>query len=394
MKKQVAYVLIFAILIVSIILVSSLNLDINRDGVINMTDLQILASHFQGKGTYNVSYDLNNNSKIDLFDLVSVARQIGVNSSNNSGGGNITLGNESLLAGYTVNSNNVLSGPVPSGWTLVDSQGFDNGSYNTGESTYGDNAVGISTSEAHTGTHSDDNYIQTSFHGYGIKISGSSINSRDLYVSYWRYVTDSNPGYGYMDTNWFMLARTPPGYGVGYGVHSDGGPSGSCCLTTSGGVFLENTNPLPPPTTWGGGSGSFGYTPGKWQQLEWHFKMNDPGQNNGEIEFYIDGKLIDTCDAATGCPSRGGDGPGDFVGATDYSTGDLYIGGDWGKDVWYSDAAHTICSSPSVGDAGMGPVNLPGLGPSNPDPCPLQAPPNGYVPKFHIYIDDLVVLKK
>jgi len=80
MKKQAAYILILAAIIVGIVLVSSLNFDINRDGVINITDLQILASHFEGKLAYNSSFDINGNGKVDLFDVVAEAKQINTSS--------------------------------------------------------------------------------------------------------------------------------------------------------------------------------------------------------------------------------------------------------------------------------------------------------------------------
>jgi len=386
MKKEAVYILISVFVILGIILISSVNLDLNHDGVINITDLQLIASHFQGKGSYNVSYDLNNNSKIDLFDLVSVAREVNL-SSNSSGG--VVLGNQSLLANYTVNANNTLSGPVPSGWTLVDVQSFENGSYNTGESPVGliSQGTAISTIRAHGGTHSLDSYIKHSFGGYGLKIVGSAINSRTVYVSYWRYVTDSDPGYGYMDTNWFMLVRSPPGYGQGFGVQLDAPPPNSCCMALSGHITVFGSTLDERPFS---GTGNlWGYTPGVWQHIEVYLKVNDPGKTNGELDFYVDGIKKFTCDAATNCPHTDANHvAGMFANTTDYATGNLYIGGDWGKDVWYTDANHTICST--NGDMGMGPVNV---NMSNPQ-CPNQAPPNGTVPYFHIDIDDVVVLKK
>ena len=87
MKRRAVYALVFTILIISIVLVSSGSLDVNNDGVINITDLQILASHFQGKAAYNSSYDFNNNGKVDLFDLVSVARRVDVSNASNGSGG-------------------------------------------------------------------------------------------------------------------------------------------------------------------------------------------------------------------------------------------------------------------------------------------------------------------
>ena len=87
MKKQVIYLIIFAVLIMGIVLVSSGRFDFNNDGVTNIADLQALASHYQGKTAYNSTYDLNGNGKVDLFDIVSEAKN--VNTSSGSGGAGV-----------------------------------------------------------------------------------------------------------------------------------------------------------------------------------------------------------------------------------------------------------------------------------------------------------------
>ena len=77
MKKQAFLTILLVILFGGlIILASSVNFDLNHDGIVNIMDLQLLASHFQGKAAYNSSYDFNNNGKVDLFDLVKVARSM------------------------------------------------------------------------------------------------------------------------------------------------------------------------------------------------------------------------------------------------------------------------------------------------------------------------------
>jgi len=99
MKRNWVYVLIFAIVIVSIILVSSGRFDFNNDGTVNVADLQTLASHYQGKSTYNSTFDLNGDSKVDLFDIVSEAKQI-----NTSAGG----GSSSVPIPPPVGSSNIV----------------------------------------------------------------------------------------------------------------------------------------------------------------------------------------------------------------------------------------------------------------------------------------------
>lgn len=107
MKKGWAYAFVFIILIDSIILVSSVNLDLNHDGSINIQDLQLLVSHYEGRTSYNSSFDLNNDSKVDLFDVVAEARQI--NNSINQGNSNSSNNN----------SNSSLYPNMPSGMTTL-----------------------------------------------------------------------------------------------------------------------------------------------------------------------------------------------------------------------------------------------------------------------------------
>ncbi len=109
MKKQAAYIFLALFAITGIVLVSSVNLDLNHDGKVNITDLQLLASHFQGKGSYNASYDLNNDSSVDLFDLVAVAKKVGTVANNGSGGG----GNVAPL--FSDNFESYAVGAQPSG---------------------------------------------------------------------------------------------------------------------------------------------------------------------------------------------------------------------------------------------------------------------------------------
>ena len=86
MKKQVYLTILLAILFGGLLIfVSSVSLDLNHDGVVNITDLQVLAQHFEGKATYDPNFDLNNNGKVDLFDVVRVARNINLSSNISSG---------------------------------------------------------------------------------------------------------------------------------------------------------------------------------------------------------------------------------------------------------------------------------------------------------------------
>ena len=377
MKKHAAYVLIFAILIVSIILVSSLNLDINRDGVINMTDLQILASHFQGKGTYNVSYDLNNNSKIDLFDLVSVARQIGVNSSNNSGG-NITLGNESLLAGYTVNSNNVLSGPVPSGWTLVTAQGFDNGSIPGGQLFWG-SSTGITSAASYTGTHSAGGTYAGDGNAVGWGLNPGNIASREAYISWWEY----DEPQGKLNDEMFLMR-------VYTNDASNNLQQEIVFDYLGGGPFNSDTGTMSViPQGVGGGythayhMSRYGPTWGSWDQWEVYLKTSTPNIDDGAFKIFKNGVLMDSLSNIN------------LNGNYDMTNMALEIGGVYTKLTWWNGVGSFSAPGSCTSYLGNGTDSGPRVRDFSVQcPCTNECPPNGYVPIFKRYLDDIIILRK
>jgi hypothetical protein len=295
-----------------------------------------------------------------------------------------------LLTGCTVNASNQPNCAIPSGWSLVLADGFESGSLGSAaESTgFAGNSEAINTAQPHTGIHSLDASITHNFAGEGLQIAGNSINSREVYLSYWMYVSNSNPGYGYDYTNWYHAVRVPQGQSVGFGIDMDFLPSSppNCwfaCVGGSAAIFGNISG-----YGWGEYQNWFNQTPGQWYQFEFHIKANDPGATNGDLEYYVNGVLEGQCNAANGCPGNGGATPGNMVQNADYSTANLFVGGDWGANIWYANAGHTVCST--QGDLGYGAVttNLAAC------QCANQCPPNGNIPYFHIYYDDVVVLKK
>lgn len=75
-KSKQIYGIIFLVLVANLFLVFAVNLDLNGDGTVNITDLDNLASKYRGKAAYNASYDLNGDSSVNLFDVVSIAKNI------------------------------------------------------------------------------------------------------------------------------------------------------------------------------------------------------------------------------------------------------------------------------------------------------------------------------
>lgn len=308
-----------------------------------------------------------------------------------------------LLSGCTVSSSNqpvcgtdAGTAAIPSGWTLVDAQGFESGSFNSGESAYGGtNSETISTANNHTGTHSLDSYITHSYGGLGMVLAGASIASRTVYVSWWQYVQQANPGYGVSYTDWYMAVRGKPN---GVWINSDwevpNGYNGDNCLAAC--------NPAQ-VSFYAGGTGAgdpnFGlymnyasYPLGSWVQYEVYIKANDPGSDNGEFKLYQNGVLLESVsnanDGNTRCPDVGGVYEcGNFVGNEDMTNQQLWIGGDWGADY-----VTTLGGSPQNQDmsACSGGYFATGQAGTADQLCP----PSGTIPYFHIYIDDVIVMKQ
>jgi hypothetical protein len=294
---------------------------------------------------------------------------------------------------------------LPSGWTLVTTDNFESGSLPPGQGFYGgSNQESINCSFAHTGNCSLDTYVTHSYGGIGLIINGNYINSREIYVSFWQYSQQNNPGYGLAYTDWYMLDRTQPGVmetipdweipGSGPCGESKAATSYGGCDPAQVSFYNAGYSPLP---NWSLYLGTQSELLGQWVQYEFHLKENDPGQANGDWEWYQNGRLIEQVNSSTQSPRCPGgayyNGPpqslsgcGNFVGNYDASTAALYIGGDWGDDI------------PGTGDneniaACVGGINI---YTSPPTPLtPQQAcPPNGNIPYWHDYIDDVIVLKK
>ena len=297
----------------------------------------------------------------------------------------------SLLTGYTVTAANNISGPTPSGWTLLRADGFESGSLLGSESFVSStNSITInctsSPAVAHTGSCYLDSFITHSYGGYGLKINGSFVNHREVYLSYWAYSTNSNPGFGHVYVDWYQMTRSPSGGPQGIGIIPDSTPAVN---TTFGGLTPESSLfgalAVTPPQDWSKFGATFPESPGIWVQIEQHLKVNDPGLTNGDYEWWQNGVLMLICNVANNCPSTS---PGNFVGSADYTGADLYAGGDWGALNFFTDATHSVCQNPpKQTNFGLS-ANMPAC------TCAAQCPPNGNIPPWHRLIDDVIVLVK
>lgn len=301
-----------------------------------------------------------------------------------TGGAGGSGGGSSLLYGCTVGATNQPSCSTPSGWTLVDAQGFESGAFNAHETAYGaGNSETIDQANAHTGTHSLDTYVTHSYGGLGMVLSGSAINSRTVYVSFWQYAQQANPGYGLQYTDWYMVVRDDRPYTeTNPNREVSNGCLGGCQSAATS--FYNQGAGYP---NWALYTGETTLNEGRWVQHEFLIKENDPGATNGVFKEWLNGKLlqdVDNTQVSSRCPSAG---CGDFVGTLDMSTANLWIGGDWGAIY-----ATTPGGSPKNQNmaACSGGYASTGVAATAQQLCP----PNGMIPDWHDYIDDVIVLKQ
>lgn len=267
----------------------------------------------------------------------------------------------------------------PGGWTLVTTDNFESSSLPAGQGFYrASNEESINCSFAHSGNCSLDTYVTHSYGGLGFIINGNYINSRETYVSFWQYVQDSNPGYGLEYADWFMTVRSIHGTdSLEPNWEVSGHPA---CIACQMAFFQNNANRSTGPAPWSMYSplGLFNLQLGQWVQYEIHLKVNDPGTDNGEMQIYQNGQLMESVykgapDVNTSrCPVFNGvHDCGYFVGDQDFTNANLLIPGDWGA------------ITPSGGNQ-----NMTACTPAS------SCPPNGNIPYFHLFIDDVIVLKK
>jgi hypothetical protein len=262
-----------------------------------------------------------------------------------------------LLTGLTPSSYT-----LPSGWTLVTTDSFENGSLPAGQGFYnGGNAESINCSFAHTGNCSLDTYVTDSYGGVGLIINGNYINSRETYVSFWQYTTWSGQG-GPLYGDWYITDRLDPATSDSLNPDWNVPGGNGCtdeCNPASITFFQNNPSTSTGPAPWAIYGGLWNEDLNQWVQYEVHLKVNDPGTDNGRMDIYQNGQLmLSVYKGAPGintsrCPVFNGQNDcGYFVGNQDFTNANLWIPGDWG-----------------VTDGSS-------------------------FPPFNIYIDDVIVLKK
>lgn len=286
---------------------------------------------------------------------------------------------DDLLRGCTVDAHNKPTCPTPSGWTLVAAQGFESGALSAGQSLCPNGHTVIASGFAHTGKYAAVGRYTGGDQQVCWELSGARVQSTTTYVSWWEY----DEPQARTNEEMFMFRRTIYG---GHGafvtdiVADLAAPgTGGClfnCADASGTLIMAAEGRHGNPNFWlYDGSQDLGK--GSWVQWEVYLAAGAANAgSNGRMVVWRDGhRVMDV-------------GGRNFVGTYNYSNASVQVGGVYTYLVWWLDPTHTHCAlrhSSYTTNYGNW---------SKPDPCPEQAPPNGYGVPFKRYFDDIVVLKR
>lgn len=298
-----------------------------------------------------------------------------------------------ILSGCTVSSTNVPSCATPSGWTLAFAQGFDTGTVPGGTQLFGSIQAG-----GHTGSNALIGTYNGGDQAVAIIFPGSTINSREMYASWW----DMYEQPGRMNTEMFVARRTigtvgsPTGTDIVIDWQNGANPDICYYNCTSGQMTFagEGSGGVPNFNDYG----SARCNPcdpkwGQWVQYELYLKANNPsfgntGTNTDSIvQLWQNGVLI--------MQSLGRN----INGSLDLTLAEFQIGGILTDYIVFTDQAMTICQTPNL-QGGWTRNYTPW---TTPNACPLQSPSRtyngvsntaGFGPTFRRRIDDIIVLKK
>ena len=287
---------------------------------------------------------------------------------------------------------------IPPGWTLVTTQDFEGGGLGSGQDMSKGNV--ITTAKPHTGSKSlEGTYFGDDSSVSWILSAGYLTDAKEVYLSFW----DHNASGGKTNDEMY-IARF-------YRMSEDGSTFYQEIIidtfgrrTDVNGGFNSETPTLviEPQGKLSMGGQTYTYwevaTPvhidfGSWTQWEVHYKPNtyptegaaySTANRDGFIRIYKNSVLVEDLKNAN------------ITGTINMSNMRVQAGGTYTKLTWVKVNFEKPYTLP--GDCGsMG--NLSDHGPrvtnfANVCPCPNQCPPNGFVPIFKRYIDDVIIMKR
>jgi hypothetical protein len=263
---------------------------------------------------------------------------------------------------------------LPSGWSLVRTQGFENGC-GSGESCGGYNG-GITTTKPHSGSKSiGGTYNSDQSDVHWELAEGFTGSFTELYVSFYEYIESQA-----LFNDEFFLTRFRKTWSNGdtYQIFMDwywspgfNGTEATLYAVIEG-THANDGRPVGKTST---------VPRGAWVQWEIHWRPNTPGNSDGFIRVYSNGTLYLSNENLNSNNS------------IDVSDVMVRVGGIYTKLVWMTDyPTCSQCSSyPGVGtDACTASQGWWGQSFSNPKCNPTDPP----LSSFKRYLDDIIILKR
>jgi hypothetical protein len=268
---------------------------------------------------------------------------------------------------------------LPSGWFLVRTQDFESG---LGANEF---ACGtITTSKPYTGTHSCQSRVWKDDCCAGWKLYQGVITRPEIYVSWYEYMDSHGKMNDEMFLIYFKKSFTNPSsfLGIRWQYLNKLGNWNTAFNLDTGNLILfceGNAAGATPSHAYYRNAKwqSVGF--GHWRQWEVYFKPATGGLQNGITRIYLNGILTASVVDSALNGSVDMSGPSIFVG------GSTYTKIDWGV------TSHGPCAE------NVNQLNASMNRPDNfkePCICPGQCPPNGYVPIFNRYLDDIIILER
>ena len=273
---------------------------------------------------------------------------------------------------------------APSGWTTKITQDFESGSLPAGQ------AMGYSNSITTTRPHGSGKSLE-GFHwgddstvGWFLR-EGYTGTFDEIYLSFWEYMESQ----GTINDEMFIAKffRENPYHEIiidmfGNKEASNGG------FNSSGGKMVIEPQGDPTITYYGP---MYVYPKGSWVQWEIHYRKSTPGNSDGFMYIYNNGVLIF------------GETNKNLNGSRDMNNCQITAGGTYTKLTWvnkpYVEPPTINYSIPEDCATEMGPAGGGDHGPrvtnfANLCPCTVQCPPDGRVPLFRRFFDDVIVMTK
>jgi len=274
-------------------------------------------------------------------------------------------GDEGLLSGMTPGSYS-----IPSGWSLVIKQDFEgslSGDENHNMTKVSDQKHGgtYSISGTHDGDGSD-----TSWWLRSNRIGSFS----EVYVSWYEYIESQAR---FNDEFWLLqFMKRDSNDNLSQEVFATWWWSDFNDASSSLFFVSQSADESVGETRRFGGTG-YTVPTGAWVQWEVHYRPNSTGNSDGFMRIYKDGTLWQ------GIEDRS------FNYLVDMSNMSINIGGVYTKLTWLLSNGSCSSSFGSGTDSGPRVTSF-----SSPCYCTNQCPPDGKVPIFKRYFDDIIILKK